>query len=92
MLDVKPGQIWKVCSCSKREWRRVRVVNVVLDAVELEYLDMPEGASPYETFAASRYAMLETASQYQFVAKGVPPASRRRPERRTKRCAHRDRP
>lgn len=92
MLDVKPGQIWKVCFGSKHEWRRVRVVNVVLDAVELEYLDMPEGPSPCETFAANRYLMLETASQYQFVAKGAPRASRPRPERRTKRCGHRDRP
>jgi hypothetical protein len=82
MLDVKPGQIWKVRSLEKDGWCRVRVVNVVLDSVELEYVDMSEVTNFYQTFnktfTASRYVMLMTASDYQFVAGEIREGLRRK--------------
>jgi len=70
MLDVKPGQVWKVRPRGEEVWRPVRVVNVVLDIVELEYLDRCEVPMSEKIFAVDRSEMLTTASVYQFVARG----------------------
>jgi hypothetical protein len=93
MLDVKPGQIWKVRSLGERGWCQVRVVNVVLDSVELEYVDISEVTNFYQTFnksfTASRYAMLMTASDYQFVGGMIHESLRRRQSQQVRRAAGR---
>jgi hypothetical protein len=67
MLDVKPGQIWKVRSNAKDAWRRAYVVDVLGDIVELEYLDVSEVFDMHQMLVTSRSAMLLTAANYQFV-------------------------
>jgi hypothetical protein len=70
MFDVRPGQIWKVRLRGNDDWQRVRVVNVILDVVELEYLDRSALSECDRSFSVDRSAMLTTASIFQFVARG----------------------
>ena len=70
MLDVRPGQIWKVRSRANDDWRAVYVVDVVGEIVELEYLDVSEVFDMHQTLTSSRSAMLLTAANYQFVGHG----------------------
>jgi hypothetical protein len=93
MLDVKSGQIWKVRSLEEGGWCEVRVVSVVVDSVELEYVDICEVTNLYKTFnktfTASRYAMLMTASDFQFVARGIDESLRRKQSQQARRAAGR---
>jgi hypothetical protein len=41
MTEVRPHQIWETRPDTHAAWRRVKVVNVSMDAVELQYLDSP---------------------------------------------------
>jgi hypothetical protein len=69
MPDVKTDQIWKVRLGQRGPWRRVRVINVSLDAVELQYLDLPDAAPDLpRTFQTSRSRMLAKNGPYKFVA------------------------
>jgi hypothetical protein len=76
MLDVEPGQIWKIRSNANSAWRRVHVAKVAGDIVELEYFEVSEAFDMHQMFMTSRSAMLLTAANYQFVANapagGVP--------------------
>jgi hypothetical protein len=93
LLNVTPGQIWKVRPSGKEAFRWVRVVNVILDAVVLEFLDRSEVPDPEKTFAADRSEMLLTASVYQFVAEAPRSHSiyRHRQRRQARLSVRRDR-
>ena len=58
MEDVKPGQTWKRRSTPGAPWRPVRVENVLLDGVELRFLDVPEKPELEQVFSTSRTHML----------------------------------
>jgi hypothetical protein len=42
MVEVKPAQVWEVYSKAENRWRRACTVNVLMNQVELQYLDMPD--------------------------------------------------
>jgi hypothetical protein len=52
--DVKPGQVWEIRSNSNSPWKEARVVNVLGDEVELQYLDMPGATDLARTVSHSR--------------------------------------
>jgi hypothetical protein len=56
-VEVKPNQLWETRSHTHAGWRRVKVVNVSLGAVELQYLDSP-APDIATTFAMTQSAML----------------------------------
>ena len=41
VTEVKPFQVWDVRENEKAPWREAMVINVSADAVELQFLDMP---------------------------------------------------
>jgi hypothetical protein len=45
VTDVKPFQIWDVRENEKAPWREAKVINVRRDAVELQFLDVPQRSS-----------------------------------------------
>jgi len=58
MADVNPHQVWEKYSKSDNRWRPVRVVNVLGDEIEIQYLDMPCVSDVARTRRASRERML----------------------------------
>jgi hypothetical protein len=84
MFDVRPGQIWKIRSDRGGVWRRVRVVEVIDDVVELEYIDVFD---TNRKLTASRDQMLLAAATYQFVSKDSDASGSPRPLRETSRPA-----
>ena len=57
MTEVKQNQIWETRPDTHAGWRRVKVVNVSLDAVELQYLDSP-----------AQSAMLASTAMFRLVS------------------------
>jgi hypothetical protein len=82
MLDVETGQIWKIRTHQTDVWRWARIINVKRDRVKVKYFDLSEGSDIEKTFALDRYAMLTTASLYQFVARQPRENVRRRAQQR----------
>jgi hypothetical protein len=67
MTEVKPNQIWETRPDTDAGWRRVKVVNVSLDAVELQYLDSP-APDIATTFATTQSAMLASIAMFRLVS------------------------
>ena len=68
MLDVRSNQIWETCKDTRSTWRRVRVVNVLGDTVDLEYLDAPSVPDPEKIFTTTQSRMLASNAPYRFVS------------------------
>jgi hypothetical protein len=66
MHDVRSDQIWETCKDTKSTWRRVKVINVLGDTVDLEYLDA--AADPERIFTTTQSRMLATNAPYRFVS------------------------
>lgn len=66
-MEVKPFQIWKRRDNPNAAWRQVKVINVALDAVELQFLDMPNAPDLAKTFTTSWARMKEDKARYRFV-------------------------
>jgi hypothetical protein len=66
MDDVRSDQIWETCKDTKSTWRRVKVINVLGDTVDLEYLDAP--GDPESIFTTTQSRMLATNAPYRFVS------------------------
>jgi len=67
VTDVKPLQIWDVRENDKAPWREAKVLMVSGDAVELQYLDMPNAPELARTFNASPKRMLSDKQRYKLV-------------------------
>lgn len=67
MSDVRPNQVWDVYSNHDDRWRPVRVLNVLSDEVELQYLDMPGVSDLARTMRVSRAHMLHNQTAYRLV-------------------------
>jgi hypothetical protein len=67
MTEVKQNQIWETRPDTHVGWRRVKVVNVSLDAVELQYLDSP-APDIATTFATTQSAMLTSMAMLRLVS------------------------
>jgi hypothetical protein len=67
MHDVRSDQIWETCKDAKSTWRRVKVINVLGDTVDLEYLDAPGAPNPERIFTTTQSRMLATNAPYRFV-------------------------
>jgi hypothetical protein len=63
MLNVRPGQTWQRRSIPGAPWRPVEVINVLFDAVELRFLDLPHAPDLERTFATSRSRLLAGGGQ-----------------------------
>lgn len=72
MTDVKPLQIWDVRENDKAPWREAKVLMVSGDAVELQYLDMPNAPLASQIFHASRKRMLSDKKRYRLVREPEP--------------------
>jgi hypothetical protein len=68
MLDVRSNQIWETCKDTRSTWRRVRVINVLGDTVDLEYLDTPSVPDPEKIFTTTQSRMLASNAPYRFVS------------------------
>jgi len=66
-VEVRPAQIWKVYSWAEKRWRRASVVNVLVNQVELQYLDMPGAPDLARTFQADLRRMEREPQSYRFV-------------------------
>jgi len=69
VTDVKPFQIWDVRENEKAPWREAKVINVRFDAIELQYLDMPNAPELARTFNVSLKRMLSEKQRYRLVRK-----------------------
>ena len=69
-LDVRPTEIWETRVSEREPWRRVRVLDVISDVVELQYLDMPE-VNVARTFKTT-LALMSKEAVFRFVAKAPP--------------------
>jgi hypothetical protein len=67
-VEIKLYQIWEVYSLEEKRWRRVRVGNVLMNEVELTYLDPPETPELWRTFRADRRRMEREPNSYRFIA------------------------
>ena len=67
MTEVKPNQLWERRPLTHAGWRRVKVVNVSLGAVELQYLDSLAPAIA-TTFATTQSAMLGSTAMFRLVS------------------------
>jgi hypothetical protein len=67
-MDVRPQQIWQTRPNTNAPWRRVKVVNVNLDAVELQYLDTPGKPDIATTIATTQSAMLASDALFKLVS------------------------
>jgi hypothetical protein len=67
VTDVKPFQVWDVRENEKAPWREAVVINVSLDAVELQFLDMPRAPYVARTFKASWSRMKGDKKRYRLV-------------------------
>jgi hypothetical protein len=68
MTDVKPNQIWDTRPNTEAQWRRVKVINVSLGAVELQYLDTPSASEIATTFATTQSAMFASTAIFRLVS------------------------
>jgi len=68
VTDVEVHQIWETRPNTDSPWRRVKVVNVSLDAVELQYLDTPDVPDITTTFATTQSAMLASTAMFGLVS------------------------
>lgn len=68
MKDVRSDQIWETCKDTKSQWRRVKVIAVLGDTVDLEYLDAPRAPDPERIFTTTQSRMLATNAPYRFVS------------------------
>jgi hypothetical protein len=66
-MDVAPHQIWEFRFNRRAKWRLVRVINVSWEAVELEFLDIPDAAASAKTFKVARTEMANRDC-YRFVS------------------------
>ncbi len=64
---VQPHQVWETRADANSPWRRVRVVNVSLDTVELEYLDAPGEPDIKTSVATTQSAMVASEGRFRFV-------------------------
>jgi hypothetical protein len=67
-IEVKPLQVWEVYSAKEQRWRPVRVGNVLMNEVELTYLDPPETPELWRTFTTDRRRMEIEPQSYRFIA------------------------
>jgi hypothetical protein len=68
--EVRPCQVWDIYSYDEKRWRRVSVVNVLMNKVELLYLDMPETPDVARTAYADLGRMEREPQSYRFVSHG----------------------
>jgi hypothetical protein len=67
-MNVKPNQVWEQFSKSENVWRRVRVSNVSLSRVELQYEDGKHYPNDLaRTFSIDASTMSDT-KQFRFVS------------------------
>lgn len=71
MTDVKLDQIWETRPDTNAQWRQVKVLNVRLDVVELQYLDGASAADVATTFTTTQSAMLASAALFRRASGGV---------------------
>jgi len=67
MVEVKPAQVWEVYSQAESHWRRACVVNVLVNQVELPYLDMPGASDLARTFQADPRRMEREPQSFRLV-------------------------
>jgi hypothetical protein len=67
MTKVQLNQVWETRPDTSAPWRRVKVVNVSLDFVNLEYLDAPTEPDIRTTVATTQSAMLASEAMFRFV-------------------------
>ena len=72
MSEVKPFQIWDVRENEKAPWREAKVASVRRDAVELQFLDMPNAPLSAQIFNASCKRMLSDRTRYRLVREAQP--------------------
>jgi hypothetical protein len=70
--EVKPFQIWDVRENEKAPWREVKVTSVRHDAVELQFLDMPNAPLSAQIFNGSCKRMLSDRTRYRLVREAEP--------------------
>jgi len=68
MTKVQPYQVWETRPDTNAPWRRVKVVNVRLDAVDLEYLDASGEPDIKTSVATTQSAMLASEALFRFVS------------------------
>jgi hypothetical protein len=68
MIQVKPDQVWETRPNINEPWRRVKVVNVSLDLVDLQYLDTPNQSDIETTFATTQSAMVASAALFRLAS------------------------
>ena len=67
-MTVKPNQVWEQFSKSENAWRRVRVSNVSLNQVELQYEDGKSYPNDLaRTFSVNASTMTDS-KQFRFVS------------------------
>jgi hypothetical protein len=64
---VQPHQVWETRTDANSQWCRVKVVNVSLDTVELEYLDAPGEPDIKTSITTTQSAMLASESRFRFL-------------------------
>jgi hypothetical protein len=71
MQEPNMGQEWSVYSDDEKRWRPVRIVNVLGEEVEVQYLDMTGVPDLARTQTFSRSRMLSQPKTFR-LDKGVP--------------------
>jgi hypothetical protein len=66
-MDVQPGQIWECRQDEPSPWRRAHVMNVILDEVELKYLDRPDLPDLAKIFRTKYSEMLSDTKHYRLL-------------------------
>jgi hypothetical protein len=64
---VRLFQVWETRPDTNAPWRRVKVVNMSLDVVDLEYLDVPSEPDIRTLVATTQSAMLASEAMFRFV-------------------------
>jgi hypothetical protein len=64
-FEIKIGQEWSVHSDRENRWRPVRVVIVLADEVEVQYLDVPDQPDHTRTQKLSRARMLSEPGRFR---------------------------
>jgi hypothetical protein len=67
MTKVRLHQIWETRPDTNAPWRRVKVVNVSLEVVDLEYLDAPSEPDIRTTVATTQSAMMASEAMFRLV-------------------------
>jgi hypothetical protein len=65
MTDIQQGEIWETRPDTNARWRRVKVLNVTLDVVELQYLDGSGAADVATTVTTTQSAMLASTALFR---------------------------